>query len=305
MDATSESGTTSLIVKCSECTRNYRVHTDLLPEGVSSFPCKACGSLVPIERVNASDGENESAATETHTVLIAVQEEELAALVKRILHGHGYRAWIASSGVEALDKLRQGSVDLLLINVFLPDMMGFEVLDRAGKERDGEPIPSILLSSIHHGTRYKRAPTSLYGASDYIERHHLPDFLIPKIKRLLEKDIGEQVPPGHSVMPPLTDDQVLQRRELEEIENTPRETKDVLDTEILRMCRVIAGDIALYNEDIIRCTEPHKLLETIAEDLREGEELLERRFPEVGENAPQLIRKEIVLLMESRGIQIP
>jgi hypothetical protein len=106
-------------------------------------------------------------------------------------------------------------------------------------------------------------------------------------------------------VPPLTDEQVRQRRELEEIENTSRETMDTLDTEIQRMCRVIAGDIALYNEDIIRSTEPHKLLETIAEDLREGEKLLERKFPEVGGNAPHLLRKEIVLLLESRGIRIP
>jgi DNA-binding response OmpR family regulator len=272
---------------------------------VSTFPCRACGSLVPISVEDASNNAGKSAAVKSQTVLIAVNEGDLAEFVKRILQGHGYHVCVVSSGAETLEMLRIESVDLLLINVFLPDMMGFEVLDRIREGKDEKPIPSILLSSVHHATRYKRAPTSLYGANDYLERHHLPDLLVPKIKLLLEKGNEEQVSVSPNTVPPLTDEQVRQRRELEEIENTSRETMDTLDTEIQRMCRVIAGDIALYNEDIIRSTEPHKLLETIAEDLREGEKLLERKFPEVGGNAPHLLRKEIVLLLESRGIRIP
>jgi len=43
----------------------------------------------------------------------------------------------------------------------------------------------VLVSAIYDKTRYKRAPSSLYGADDYIERHHIHDGLIPKLKKML------------------------------------------------------------------------------------------------------------------------
>jgi DNA-binding response OmpR family regulator len=305
MDAAGGEGTSGVIIKCSTCGKIYKVHHDRLPKDVSSFPCRKCGSLLPIHDLSATGDGSESTAPDAPTVLVSVNEKELATLVRRILQENSYRALVAFTGEETLDIVRRESVDLLLINVFLPDMMVFEVLDRIREIIGEKGIPTILLSSVHHATRYKRAPTSLYGADEYLERHHLPDLLIPKIERLLDKSEEERPPVIPSEMPPLSDDQVRQRRELEQIANAPGEPGEDRESEVRRTCRVIVGDIALYNEDVISSTEPERLLETIAEDLKEGEALLVRKYPDIGEEASRLLKEEIGLLLQSRGIQIP
>jgi DNA-binding response OmpR family regulator len=305
MDAAGGAGTSGVIIRCSMCGKTYKVHRDRLPKGVSSFPCRKCGSLLPIHDLSAPDQGDDAMSTDAQTILVSVNEEELAALVQRILKENSYRALVAFTGEQTLELVRREPVDLLLINVFLPDMMVFEILDQIREEKGKRGIPTILLSSVHHAARYKRAPTSLYGADEYLERHHLPDLLIPKIKWLLDKDEKEKPPVSPEQMPALSDEQVRQRRELEEIENAPRATEHPRDSEIRRTCRVIVGDIALYNEDVINSTEPGKLLETIAGDLKEGEALLVRKYPDMVEEASRLLQEEIVLLFHSRGIQIP
>jgi len=182
VDSTRESEKAGVIIKCSGCGKTYKVHTDRLPQGVSTFPCRKCGSLLPIDGIDASDQPGEVAVEGALTVLVAVNEDELAALVQRILQRHAYRVLVVSTGEQTLKTVQLESVDLLLINIYLPDMMGFEVLERMGEMEGSQRIPVILLSSVHHAAKYKRAPTSLYGADDYLERHHLPDLLIPKIR---------------------------------------------------------------------------------------------------------------------------
>jgi response regulator RpfG family c-di-GMP phosphodiesterase len=64
-------------------------------------------------------------------------------------------------------------------------MFGFELCDIIKKSPLLKGIGVILIASIYDKTRYKRAPQSLYGADDYIERHHIEDELLIKVQRLL------------------------------------------------------------------------------------------------------------------------
>ncbi len=302
MDDNTVNGSTSVLLKCAGCGKAYKVHPEKLPQGVTSFPCRACGTLVPIIGIDAGAG----AAGVGPVILIVVEEKELSQLIERILGRYGYKGRSVHSGEEAVEAVRNNNVDLILLNVFLPDMMGYEILDAINGEREKErKVPSILLSSVHHGTRYKREPTSLYGADDYIERHHLPDLLVPKIRRLLDSDGAEQPAVDPRKLPPLEDEQVRERREIENLELTRQPTEDPATEEIQRLCRVIAGDIALYNEDVISTTAPGQVLEAISRDLTEGEALLEKKFPGKGEQSSQLLREEMANLLESRGIIDP
>lgn len=300
MSSASTTGTSGIIVRCESCEKTYRVHSEKLPPGVSSFPCRACGTLVPITRGKVDKIPTDAA----ERILIVVEEEELGKLIQRILSGNGYHGHPVNSGKKAFEALKGGGVDLLLVSVYMPDMMGYELLDKVADELPGSRIPSILLSAIHHATRYKRAPTSLYGADDYLERHHLPDLLIPKIRRLLSSgdDSLGKVTPGD--VPPPTDEQVLVRRDLETMERTNHISETPQMGDVQRMCRVIVGDIALYNEDIIESTSPENMLDAIASDLSEGEALLMGRFPEMEDQLSHLLRGEMLRLLNSRGIQI-
>ncbi|MDF1535587.1 MAG: response regulator [bacterium] len=294
--------TSVILLKCTGCGKAYKVHPEKLPRGVTSFPCRACGSLIPIDGIN----QGADPSGKQQVVIIVVEEKDLAQLIERILVRHGYRGLSVHSGREAVELIHRGHVDLVLISVFLPDMMGYEILDAINEGRkDGSRVPSILLSSVHHAARYKRAPTSLYGADDYLERHHLPDLLIPKIQRLLDSDGSGKPAVDPGMLPPPADEQVRERREIEDLEMREETGGDPVLEDIRRLCRVIAGDIALYNEDVIRATTPGRILEVIVQDLNEGEALLDRKFPGKGELTSQLLRKEMANLLKSRGITDP
>ena len=301
MGSGDETVSSELIVRCPKCGKIYKVHTDRVPRGVFTFPCRGCGSLLPIgsDPGSAEEAEEKDGAP---TILVAVGEEDLAALIRKILKGKGYRVLVGSTGGRTLEIIEKEHVDLLVVSVFFPDIMGFEILDRVKGGEGEKPVRSILLSSVHHGTRYKRAPTSLYGADDYIERHHLPDFLLPKIERLLKGgSAAEPAPETPPSTAPLTDEQILQKRELEEIERSPGPDVEDREQELRRLCRVIAGDIVLYNESRIRNAEPSRLLEAIKDDLEEGEALLEGKFGEEGRKAARMLREEIKLMVQARG----
>ena len=98
MSSVSDSGTSGLIIRCEGCAKAYKIYPEKLPAGVSSFPCRACGTLVPIEAMRV---ENTSTRT-AGRILVIVEEEELGKLVQRILHQNGYEGYLANSGKEAL-----------------------------------------------------------------------------------------------------------------------------------------------------------------------------------------------------------
>ncbi|MDF1524672.1 MAG: response regulator [bacterium] len=300
MSSASHTGPSSIVIKCEGCEKAYKIHREKLPSGISSFPCRACGTHIPIPQAQVENVPEQGA----ERVLVVVEEEELGKLIQRILDGNGYRGHLAFSGKEALNVLKEGEMDLLLTNVYLPDMMGYELFDKVSSGEFGPGIPSILLSAVHHVARYKRAPTTLYGADDYLERHHLSDLLIPKIRRLLSPndDTPGKITPAD--VPPPTDDQVQDRRDLETMENAIQPPEVHQMGAIQRMCRVIVGDIALYNEDVISSTSPESLLDAIASDLREGESLLMNKFPEMEDQLSPLLRGEMLRLLNSRGIQV-
>jgi len=75
-----------------------------------------------------------------------------------------------------------------VLDVGLPGIYGFELCERLKGNPATKSIKIVLLSSVYDNRRYKRTPTNLYGADDYIEKHHIPDFLLSKLRKLIFPD---------------------------------------------------------------------------------------------------------------------
>ncbi len=73
----------------------------------------------------------------------------------------------------------------MVLDVGLPGIYGFELCERLKSNPETQSIKIVLLSSVYDMRRYKRTPTNLYGADDYIEKHHIPDFLLTKLRNLI------------------------------------------------------------------------------------------------------------------------
>jgi len=119
-------------------------------------------------------------------ILIIDDEFPAGYLIKINLEAEGYEAILALSGEEALEKARTSAPDLITLDVLMPEMDGFEVLEALKRDEALNSIPVMMISVIN-GIRKKRGIQM--GAVDYLFKPIDFDNLLNKI-RSLEKDNG-------------------------------------------------------------------------------------------------------------------
>lgn len=121
-------------------------------------------------------------------ILIAEDEERISSFVDKGLRSAGYSTTVVSRGDEALELVLSGGFDLVLLDVGLPGMDGFEVLRRV-RERDSL-IPIIMLTAR---TLVSDTVAGLDGgANDYMPKPFKFDELLARIRSRL-RDAGAQV----------------------------------------------------------------------------------------------------------------
>ncbi len=99
-------------------------------------------------------------------VLIVDDELAIRETLEQILTYEGYTVQKAASGVEALQAVKQQRPDVMLLDVKMPGMDGFEVLEKVIAEEP--PVPAIVISG--HGTIETAVEAVKGGAYDYLEK---------------------------------------------------------------------------------------------------------------------------------------
>ncbi len=114
-------------------------------------------------------------------ILIIDDEFPVGYLIKINLEAEGYEAILALSGEEALEKARTSAPDLITLDVLMPEMDGFEVLEALKRDKGLNSIPVMMISVIN-GIRKKRGIQM--GAVDYLFKPIDFDNLLDKIRGL-------------------------------------------------------------------------------------------------------------------------
>ena len=102
------------------------------------------------------------------TILVVDDNPVNLQLVVRTLDGSGHRILAARSGSAALEIARRATPDLVLLDILMPDMTGFEVYQRLNERADAVPVPVIFLSALDDSAD-KIAGLGL-GAVDYLTK---------------------------------------------------------------------------------------------------------------------------------------
>ncbi|GHV36944.1 hypothetical protein FACS1894187_12520 [Synergistales bacterium] len=105
--------------------------------------------------------------TSNYSVLIVDDERANLLLLNQILSGE-YRVFTAKSGAEALSRAENESPDLILLDIMMPDMSGFDVLKQLKEDPATQDIPVIIVTGLT-GTDDEEKGFSL-GAVDYITK---------------------------------------------------------------------------------------------------------------------------------------
>jgi CheY-like chemotaxis protein len=132
-------------------------------------------------------------------ILIADDDPAWIALVEVALRTHGLAFQVATDGLTALRFARRLQPDLLILDVRMPGMNGFEVLETIRREPLLTHLPVALLTGCDDAAEVARG--SQLGADDYLVKPLGPTVLLNRIKRLLSAASGRQEPQGRYVSP--------------------------------------------------------------------------------------------------------
>ncbi|MBV9170850.1 MAG: response regulator transcription factor, partial [Chloroflexi bacterium] len=152
------------------------------------------------------------------TILVADDEKNILQLARMYLQAEGFTVEVATNGRETLEKVRQAKPDLLVLDLMMPEVDGWEVCRRLRKDSD---LPIIMLTA--RGDDVDKIVGLELGADDYMTKPFLPRELVARVKALLRRS---RLPSTASVSSgPVVVDTVARRVTLdgEEVELTPRE----------------------------------------------------------------------------------
>lgn len=119
-------------------------------------------------------------------ILVVEDDSFLAGMYVTKLGLEGFSVDLASDGKEGLKKAKDWRPDLVLLDIVLPVMDGFTMLESMKKDSDVGTIPVILLTNLGQKNDVERGLA--LGAADYlIKAHFMPSEVVEKIKRLLTR----------------------------------------------------------------------------------------------------------------------
>jgi len=137
-----------------------------------------------VESIRPVD-ETEAGKVETGNILVVDDIEANRALLSRRLTRDGHRVTTAEGGRQALDLLEADDFDLVLLDLMMPEINGFEVLARIKADPRLHRIPVIMISALDEVDSVVRCIEA--GAEDYLPKPFNPVLLKARINAGLEK----------------------------------------------------------------------------------------------------------------------
>jgi DNA-binding response OmpR family regulator len=118
-------------------------------------------------------------------ILVVDDDADVRTLVSQALGGLGYRVEQASTGTEALAAMHRNGCAMVVLDVRLPDISGYEVC-RELRDEFGEQLPIMFLSG-ERTESFDRVGGLLLGADDYLTKPFASDELAARVRRLLAR----------------------------------------------------------------------------------------------------------------------
>lgn len=120
-------------------------------------------------------------------LLVVDDEKPMRQLIQLALGKAGYAVCLASCGQEALNAVQGGDVDLVVLDLMLPDISGYTV---CAQIRAGSNLPIILASALNQPDEVVRGFEA--GADDFITKPFQPRELVTRVETLLRRVAWQQ-----------------------------------------------------------------------------------------------------------------
>ena len=131
--------------------------------------------------------EDQPAGPEPH-ILIVEDEPGVSELVQFLLEDKGYSVETAGDGRTALARIEAGAVDLVVLDLLLPQMDGYEVCRRVREGEQRGHLPILMLTGLSNDAEQLAGFDA--GCDDYVTKPFRAQELVARVERLLQRASG-------------------------------------------------------------------------------------------------------------------
>lgn len=124
--------------------------------------------------------------TDRRTILVVDDEPDIVRVVQRIMESCGYDVVTAHDGFEAIEQAQAQRPDVIILDLNLPGMNGFEVCRRLRGAESTRRIPIVMMTAAYVSIEDARRGHTT-GADEYVVKPFLREVLIHNVQRLLER----------------------------------------------------------------------------------------------------------------------
>jgi DNA-binding response OmpR family regulator len=127
-------------------------------------------------------------------VLVVEDEPDVAELIRYTLHKEGYEVRLSGSGGDALRQVKETRPDVILLDLMVPQLNGWELCRRLKQDASTRTIPVIMVSG-----RAEEGDKVLgfeMGADDYVTKPFSPRELLARVRAVLRRGKPAEAPPG-------------------------------------------------------------------------------------------------------------
>ncbi|KPU44025.1 alkaline phosphatase synthesis transcriptional regulatory protein PhoP [Oxobacter pfennigii] len=122
-------------------------------------------------------------------ILVADDEIHIVELIKYNLENNGYKVYIAQDGREALKIINEKDIDLIILDIMMPEVDGLEVCKTLKRKESTQNIPVIMLTA--KGEEFDKILGLELGADDYITKPFSVRELMARVKVVLRRVVTD------------------------------------------------------------------------------------------------------------------
>lgn len=300
-----------MITDCPACGAKFRLNKEKFGGKQVTLKCVQCHKVFQVKVPEPA-----KSGMSIH-VLIAHNDQNLCATIREILDKADINCQISHDGPSAIEIMKTRPPHVVVVDVALPGLYAFEVVEKVRAIPGLENVRIILLSSVYNKMAYKRTPASLYGADAYIEKHHIPNDLVAYVHRFVTDAEPARIDPGPGELEekvsgeaqtPIEERQareftqeVNSRIQEAEAAETSAEGSADIPEKAQRLARNIVSDIALYNQEKVEeGIQAGTFYELLDNEIREGRRLFQEKFPELQAINRDVLKDEFESFIERR-----
>jgi CheY-like chemotaxis protein len=182
-----------MIVRCPQCKTEIRLAGDAPAEKVVRYMCPGCQTIVRIDleldevRSSSSSGSYRTVPRK-RTVLVADDSEEILNACEALLRAAGYQVLLAADGGEALRLVREEHPDVVVLDLLMPRLTGFDVLREIRQDERVKDTIVLAISSVYKDNILEFLQQ--LGAQGFLDKSQIEEALAFRVTSLLTPPSG-------------------------------------------------------------------------------------------------------------------